>query len=209
MKKFIDILLEKDTINLCESPQRMKGNAPFEEISFSTIATKSKSGVERDYNLYKSNFVKVNNENLDLYKSKTHNYFILGRFYKETETEERFAIIFDVSFRENKLKSKQKQLNNKSAIIIETVHTAKDYRDNKIARTFYQTILEKYIIISDQIQYEGAVYLWKRLIKENVVYTYDILDDKIISKVSEKTPENHIWSDNESKRRIRLVAIPE
>jgi len=119
-----------------------------------------------------------------------------------------FASIFELTYKHiNGFKSKQKQLQNKDVIVIDTVRTAKDYRRNQIAQTVYETLLNKYVIVSDQIQYEGAVNLWKRIIANNVVYIYDILEDKIISKVTTKTHENQIWSDDASKRRMRLVAI--
>lgn len=36
---------------------------------------------------------------------------------------------------------------------------------------------------------------------------YDILEDKIISKVTKNTTESKIWSDDSAKRRIRLVML--
>lgn len=191
-----------------EAPQKMKGNAPFEEVNFKMISSISKSGITRSYDLVQADFIKIKDHQMDLYVSKDHPFYVLGRFFNDTEKEERFATVFELTFRKTTLKSKQKQLNNKDVILIDTVQTAKDYRENKIAQTMYEFLLSKFIIISDQVQYEGAINLWKRLIVNNVVYTYDILEDKIISKVSPNTPESQIWSDDSSKRRIKLVMIP-
>lgn len=208
MEKFRNFLNELDNV-MSESPQKMTGDAPFEEVGFKMISSRSNRIVEMDFNLVTKNFLKVDNEELDLYSSKTHPYYILGRFYHEKEEEVRFATIFDISFRVKKnFRSNHKQLKNKDVIVIDTVHTAKDYRGKEISQTVYEHILKKYIIISDKLQYEGAVNLWKNLIKNNVVYIYNILEDKIISKVSPNTPESHIWTDDSSKQRIRLVMIP-
>lgn len=187
----------------------MKGDAPFETVNFQKIASVSKRWCEIEANLVKKNFITVKNEAIDLYVAKDHPFYRLGKFYKETETEIRFAVIFELTFRLNSnFQSKQKQLAGKDVIVIETVHTSKDYRNSGIAQKFYETILSKFVIISDQLQYEGAVNLWKRLIANNNVFIYDILEDKIISKVTSNTPETHIWSDDSSKRRIRLIMIP-
>lgn len=203
MKRFLEYLQ-----NLNESPQKMEGDAPFEEVSYNMIQSKSKRVLGLDFDLYQKDFIVLKSgEKLDLYKSKVHNYFLLGRFYKEQEDEIRFAVIFDLSFKIEKYKSKQKQLNGKEVITIETVHTARDYRGSKIAQQIYRMLLNKYIIMSDSIQYEGAVNLWKVIIKNSTVYSYNILEDKIISKITSNTPDTQVWSDNESKRRIRLVAI--
>lgn len=192
---------------LRESPQKMPGNAPFEELSFKMLSSRSMR-FRDDFNLVESSFININNESFDLYVSKDHPYYLLGRPYKETEKETRFATIFDLSFSiKHNFKSSQKQFKHRKVITIDTVHTANDYRKEGIAQKVYESILKEYIVISDQLQYEGAVNLWKRLIANNVVYIYDILDDKIISKVSENTPESQIWSDTSAKRRIRLVMI--
>jgi len=203
--KFKSLMKYKDFIqSLVEAPQRIRNNAPFEELSYKMLSNKSKRMTD-DFDLVKKNWFTSKEDSFDLYVSQTHKYFILGRFYKATETEERFGTIFELTFKMvPNFRSSQKQF-NKEVIVIETVHTAEDYRKNKIAQTFYEEILSNYIVISDQLQYEGAVNLWKKLIENNKVYTYDIIDDKIISKVTPNTPESHIWSDTKSKRRIRLV----
>jgi hypothetical protein len=210
IKTFKEIAIEISNKNklIIESPQAMPGDAPFEELSFRKISTISQKGMEKSYALVKKDFIELKDEKFDLYKARSHEYYVLGKFYKEKENKNRFAVIFDISFKiENELRTNQKQLKNKKVIIIETVHTSKDYRYNGIASSFYKSILKDAIIISDQIQYEGAVSLWKSLIEDHLVYAYDIIEDKIISKVSTKTPINHIWSSDESKRKIRLVLV--
>jgi hypothetical protein len=49
MKSFIEFLLE--------SPQKMKGNAPFEELSYEMISNKSKRIVEIDFDLVEKNWL--------------------------------------------------------------------------------------------------------------------------------------------------------
>ena len=190
--------------------QTMKGNAPFEEVGFSKITDISEKVMKLQYKIIQKDFIKVKNESLDLYVSKDHPYYILGRYYRETEDKDRFAVIFDLSLSKNRFNSNHRLLKNKEIDRIETVQTAKDFRGNKIATKVYLEILRNRILICDKIQYEGAVELWKSIIdmKEIDVYIYDILEDKIISKVSNKTSKNQIWSTDSSKQRIRLVGIP-
>lgn len=207
MKPFRDLIEDVNKV-LREAPQKMKGNAPFEALTFDKISNISEKVMNMNFSLVSKNFITVKQDIYDLYVSKNHPYYIIGKFYKETVNEDRFATIFELTFKINRhFKSKQKQLQG-DVITIDTVHTADDFIGNKIAQTVYTHLLKKFIIISDQLQYEGAVNLWKRLISNNVVYIYDILEDKIISKVTPNTSESQIWSNDSSKRRIRLVMIP-
>ena len=195
---------------LAEAPQAMPGNAPFEEVSFSKITDISQTYIDLEYNLIKKNFIEVKQDKLDLYVSKSHPYYVLGKTYLDNKENNkyRFAVIFDLSFTEKKLISNQKQLHNKNTLVINTVHTAEEFRGNKIATKVYLELIKKSQVISDKLQYQGAVKLWQDFIemKEITVYIYDMHQDKIISKATKMTDIKHIWSTDEKKQKIRLVA---
>jgi hypothetical protein len=194
--------LFKDFI-MNESPQKMKGDAPFPEEKHK-LSSISKRGINDKYILLKSDFI----IGLDLY-TNDNDYYIIGEWYfDDTNKKERFAVINELSFELTTFYSNQKQLNNKQCIIIDTLHTHKDWLYNGISSALYKYIIQQgYIIISDKTQYEGAVNLWKKFpsVSNSVVYIYDIEEDKIISKYTENTPESQVWSDNKSKEKIRLV----
>jgi len=202
---------------LRESPQFMNMDAPFEEVTFTKIQDISERIIEIDFDLVKENIYSVKHTDMDLYKSKDHSYYILGKWHNVTETKKRFAVIFDISFKETTLRSKQKQasrqlrLNNKQVIKIETAHAAKDFRGNKIATNVYIELTKNTLVMSDKFQYKGAKNLWKGLIENDkiTVYIYDSLTDKIISKCTKHTPDEAIWSLNTTKQRIRLIALYE
>jgi len=197
---------------LAEAPVHMHGNAPFEEVSFTKLMDVSNKIMDNDFSLISKDFITVNDGKLSLYKANYGEYFRLGTYHKDTEEKSRFAVIFSLVFKKEKFKSNQKQLKNKNTVIIETVHTAKEFRGNKITTKVYELIMKENQIMSDSIQYDGAVNLWKNFIadKNMVVWIYDSLEDKIISKATPKTDISSIWSNgderNYSKIRIRLIA---
>jgi len=210
MNTFKDYVLTDLDKSLMESPQHIPGDAPFEAVSFKKISDISKRGMLSDYTLLQKDFLTIENEKMDLYKFNNHPLYILGKFYlDDRDNKQRFAVVFNVSFHDLvRFSSKQKQLKKLSTIQIDTVHTTKVLRNKRIATTVYLEILKNSQIISDQLQYSGAVNLWKSLIanKDLVVYIYDIIEDKIISKATTKTDMKSIWSSDSSKRRIRLLA---
>ena len=69
------------------------------------------------------------------------------------------------------------------------------------------------ILISDSIQYEGAVKLWKSFTKIPgiVLYIWNEKEDKIISKMTAKTHDNSVWSNGDlgdySKMGTRLILM--
>lgn len=202
--KFKDYVTQK----LYESPQRMPDDAPFEEVFFDKITDISKRIIDLDYILVEKNFIEVKNNKLDLYKHKDAKYYVLGRFYQDTKEKQRFAVIFEILLYDNEISSKHKLLKNRNIERVESVHTSKNFRGNKIATKVYKEIMKDSVLMSNQIQYRGAVNLWKTFIDNPkiLVYIYDILEDKIITKVTKNTDIKHIWSDDSSKRRIRLLA---
>lgn len=193
---------------LNEAPNHLDGNAPFEDdIENNRVGDISKGGIERDYKLLKDNFFK----NFSLYKNTTGNYYCIGDWYiDDISKKERFGVISDVSFRHTKLRTKQKQLQNKNIIEIDIVHTTRTWRNNGISSKLYKYLLDEgYTIMSDSIQYDGAVKLWQGFttVPNTVIWIYNKKEDKIISKYTEKTPYPSVWSDNDddSKANIRLV----
>lgn len=207
MKTFEEFIeYAKDTVFINEAPMHLKGDAPFEDNVIKTrIGDVSETIIEKDYILEKDKFFK----NFDLYMHKSKGYYCLGSWYIEEQSgKKRFGIINDLSFEFDKLRTKQKQLINEKFIKINTAHTTMSWRGNGISTSLYAYILSKgFSIISDSVQYDGAVKLWKGFttVPNSVILIYDIVEDKIISKFTDKTPRNSVWSDDYSKSRIRLV----
>lgn len=195
---------------LNESPLHIAGDAPFEDDELNDrIGDVSKQGIEKNYKLINKNFTK----GLSLYKHNNGTYYVVGLWYNDNEetrpNKERFAIITNLSFKPTTISSKQKQINGKEAIKINIIHTTKEWRYQGISTKLYKYILKQgYCIISDSIQYDGAVELWKKFVTvpNTTIRVYDINKDKIISKFTEKTPYPSVWSKgNNSKMNTRLV----
>jgi hypothetical protein len=64
-----------------------------------------------------------------------------------------------------------------------------------------------FCIISDSMQYQGAIALWRNFpsVKGSTVWIYDIHNDTIIAKYNSKMHDNHVWSDDNDKANVRLV----
>ena len=125
--------------------------------------------------------------------------------------EERWAIIAEMSFKTEKLKSTNKLINGKEAVILQTINVNEANRRDKFATRLYMLLAQQYIVISDSIQYEGAVKLWKSFTKIPgiVLYIWNEKEDKIISKMTAKTHDNVIWSNGNlgdySKMSTKLI----
>lgn len=202
MDKFREWLKERELNEM--SPVKMRGDAPFESLeneSKSLDAMKSdfeKIGMLRDYTIFL-------HKRLELIK-------VAKIFFDDFLKEERWAIIADLSFKSEKLKSSNKLINNKKAIKLNTIQVRESKRRDGIASDLYTFLLAKdTIVISDSIQYEGAVKLWKSFTKIPGIklYIWDEKEDKIISKMTAKTNDNAIWSNGDlgdySKMSTRLI----
>ncbi len=133
-------------------------------------------------------------------------------FFDDVLKEERWAIIAEMSFKTEKLKSTNKLINNKKAIRLHTIHVREPNRRDGIASDLYKFLLAKdTIVVSASIQYEGAVKLWKSFtrIPGIKLYIWDEKEDKIISKMTAKTNDSAIWSNGDlgdySKMSTRLI----
>lgn len=204
MLNFREWLKEKELNEM--SPVKMMGNAPFESLG---NLSKSKNSLEEDY-------IKITelNEYDVVYKHKKLELIIVVReFFEELRQETRYAIIAEMSFKIDKIKSTNKLINNKEAVILKTINVREANRRQNIASKLYLLLSEYYIVISDSVQYEGAVKLWKSFIRipNIVLYIWDEQEDKIISKMTSKTHDNAIWSNGDlkdySKMKVRLILI--
>jgi len=101
------------------------------------------------------------------------------------------------------------------------VNTHSDYRRKDYARAIYKSMLfDGDVIMSDSVQYYGAIRLWKSFIKEHTewkymiddrviaVVLYDNINSKIVSDDLTNTKDEDIWSfaPDTSKSEYRLVA---
>lgn len=108
---------------------------------------------------------------------------------------------------------------------VKTVNTHSKFRKRGFASAIYKSMMfEGTKLMSDAVQYKGAVVLWKdffitpddgeewkRMIddKEITVSLYDILEKKVILndlKSIEYLTDSQIWSDDSSKTHLRLIA---
>lgn len=188
---------------LLEAPVIHQGDAPFETLNNQSI---SDSGI-------KDNYTKIAEyNNFDVFKNNKKDYIIVGNFYfDEISKKNRFGLVADLGFKEKSFRSTSKILKGKNAIQIETIHVDTIYRRRNIASFLYKYLLKEYHVLSDKIQYQGAVKLWKSFIKEtdSQIYLYDSKEDEIITKISNKTDHNSIWSDNPdySKHKYQLLMV--
>lgn len=186
------------------SPVRMIGNAPFESLNNSS---KSATSLNDDfYKIYEldSDYLVYKHNNLDLI-------IVVREFFEELRKEKRWAIIAELSFKTSKIYSEHKLIKNKDCIQINTINVREGDRKKNIATRLYLLLAEKYLIISDGIQYEGAVKLWKSFTRIPGInlYIWNEKEDKIISKITSKTHDNSIWSNGElgyySKMSVKLI----
>lgn len=182
------------------SPVRMIGNAPFESLGNSS---KSTTALNDDF--YK--IEELDKEHL-VYKHNKLDLIIVVRKYTDLIfNEERWATIAELSFKSIKIKSSNKLINNMEAVQLNTINVREADRKNRIATRLYLLLAEKFLVISDTVQYEGAVKLWKSLtrIPGIVLYIWNEKEDKIISKMTAKTHDTAIWSYDYDKKYIRLI----
>jgi hypothetical protein len=104
---------------------------------------------------------------------------------------------------------------------VKTVNTHSKFRRKRFASAIYKSMLaDGYILMSDAIQYKGAVKLWKDFInsyegsewkslidnKKIKVKLYDKVKSKVIYEDLTGIPDDEIWSFNNSKSEYRLIA---
>jgi len=191
---------------LLESPMKMPGDAPFETLDYNS---KSENGIKEEFD-FLGEFQKI-----QIFKHKKLNWVIAGKFYTDENTSKKmFGIVAELSYTPQTFRStSNKILLSRPVIGIDTVQVKEADRRSKIASAMYKTLLMKYNIMSDKLQYEKAALMWKNFATEtdNTIYIYDAYLDKIISKMSSKTPDEHIWSDGSvgdtSKMKIRMVMV--
>ena len=195
MKSFRELLLE--------SPMKMPGDAPFETLKH---MSKSENGI-RDEFTYIDTF-----KDIEIYQHNSLDWIIAGMFYIDENTSKKlFGIVGEVSYTHRTFKSTaNKILRSRDVISVDTVHVEEASRRSGLASIFYKILLRKYNVMSDKLQYEKAALMWKNFATEtdNKIYIYDAHEDKIISKMSTKTPDSRVWSDDTSKMKIRMIIVP-
>jgi len=193
-REFKDLILE--------SPMKIAGDAPFETLNG---LSKSVRALNDEYKHI------VNRGKFEVYEHKTKNLFIVGKFFQDEITDtERFGIIAELSYSPQTFRSTaNKILKQRDVVSVDTVHVHGDERQSGIASYLYKILLTKYNVMSDKLQYEKAALMWKNFASEtsNTIYIYDANEDKIISKMSSKTPDSHIWSSDTSKMKIRMIMV--
>ena len=178
---------------LNESPVRMRGHAPFESLEGES---KSKSAMKESF----EEFGKLRDMTVFNYKKEDKLIKVAKLYWDDVLNEERWAIISDLSFKTEKIKSSNTLINNKIAMRINTINVREANRRDGIASDLYNLLLSKnFVVVSDGTQYEGAVELWKSFTKIPGVnvYIWNEKEDKIISKMTAKTHDNAIWSNGD------------
>lgn len=195
MKSFRELLLE--------SPMKMPGDAPFETLNG---LSKSVRALNDEYEYV------VSYGKFDIFSHRTKFLLIVGQFFNDINTAtRRFGIIAELSYsKKTFLSTTNKILKAREVISVDTVHVRVDERQNGLASYLYKVLLKRYNVMSDKLQYEKAALMWKNFATEtdNTIYIYDAHEDKIISKMSTKTPDSHVWSDDTSKMKIRMIMVP-
>ena len=190
---------------LNESPVALSGHAPFESLDGES---KSKSAMKESF----EEFGKINDMTVFNYKKEDKLIKVAKLYWDDLLNEERWAIIAELSFKSEKIKSSNKLIDTKIAMRINTINVREANRRDKIASKLYGLLLNKnFVVVSDGTQYEGAVELWKSFTKipDINVYIWNEKEDKIISKMTAKTHDNAIWSNGNlgdySKMSTKLI----
>lgn len=193
MKTFRELLLE--------SPMRISGDAPFETLKH---MTKSANGMRDDFTFIEDF------KTVKIFKHNSLNWIVAGIFFTDKHDKEMFGIIGEISYTPQTFRStSNKILKQRDIVSIDTVHVEEAERRSNLASEFYRILLKKYNVMSDKLQYEKAALMWKNFATEtdNTIYIYDANKDEIISKMSTKTPDSHIWSEDTSKLKIRMIMV--
>ena len=187
------------------APVALSGHAPFESLEGES---KSKSAMKESF----EEFGKINDMTVFNYKKEDKLIKVAKLYWDDVLNEERWAIIAELSFKSEKIKSSNKLIDTKIAMRINTINVREANRRDKIASKLYGLLLNKnFVVVSDGTQYEGAVELWKSFTKipDINVYIWNEKEDKIISKMTAKTHDNAIWSNGDlgdySKMSTKLI----
>lgn len=190
---------------LNESPVALRGNAPFECLEGES---KSKEAMKESFD----EFGKIHDMTVFNYKKEDKLIKVAKLYWDDVRKEERWAIIAELSFTTDKIKSSNKLIDKKVAMRINTINVREANRRDGIASTLYTMLLNKnFIVVSDGAQYENAVKLWKSFTKipSINVYIWNEKEDKIISKMTAKTHDNAVWSNGDlgdySKMSTKLI----
>lgn len=187
---------------ILESPMKISGDAPFETLKH---MSKSKNGMKDDFTFI------TTFKTVEIYKHNKLDWIVAGMFYHDENTnKELFGIVGEISYTHQTFRSDaNKILKQRDVVSVDTVHVEEASRRSNLASEFYKILLQKYNVMSDKLQYEKAAAMWKNFASEtsNTIYIYDANEDKIISKMSGKTPDSHIWSSDTSKMKIRMIMV--
>lgn len=193
-KSFAELILE--------SPMKMPGDAPFETLKH---MSKSVNGMKDDFTFIETY------KDVKIYKHNKLDWIVAGIYYHDANIDkELFGIVGEISYTHQPFRSTaNKILKQRDAVSVDTVHVEEAARRANLASEFYKILLRRYNVMSDKLQYEKAALLWKKFASEtdNVIYIYDANEDKIISKMSGKTPDSHVWSSDTSKMKIRMIMV--
>ena len=187
------------------APAMLRGNAPFECLDGES---KSKEAMKESFEL----FGKIRDMSVFYYKKEDKLIKVAKLYWDDILQEERWAIIAELSFKTEKIKSSNNLIHNKIAIRINTINVRESNRRDGIASDLYNLLLSKnFIVVSDGLQWEGAVKLWKSFTKipSINVYIWNEKEDKIISKMTAKTHDDSVWSNGNlgdySKMSTKLI----
>lgn len=175
------------------APVTFSGHAPFESLDGES---KSKAAMKESF----EEFGKINDMTIFNYKKEDRLIKVAKLYWDDLLNEQRWAIIAELSFKSEKIKSSNKLIDDKIAMRINTINVREASRRDKIASKLYGLLLSKnFIVVSDGTQYEGAVKLWKSFTKIPSInlYIWNEIEDKIISMMTAKTHDNVIWSNGD------------
>lgn len=143
--------------------------------------------------------------NVHLFQSK-NNRLILG-FLNGVDNSQNNTTVFRLSFKEKSILT--------GAAQVSSVYLSTTLRQSNLAIQVYQMLVSKgWVIVSDQVHFQPAKALWKRLaqtVGKQVVYVCDV-DELTSGKLGrlydgKNIPDDEIWSIDDSSNKYYLVLI--
>ena len=119
-----------------------------------------------------------------------------------------------------KMVYKESSKPRENSLIVSKIVVHSAHKRLRLASAIYKSLMaDGYTLVSDYYQYKGAVNLWKGFYDDEnewktliddtkiKVQVYDIAADKLLAKDVRTLKDEDIWSEDSSKRNIRLVAF--
>jgi hypothetical protein len=201
MSEQTPIMTFEEFVAMREAPIAFDGNYGSDYIPVTYMSTSGLKATK--YETVKNVDSYENTKDYAILVSTYNGNAVIGEYVKEPKSgEDSFAVYCKLSFgKYSKLES-----DKDNTLKVRLVTTSTDKRLERVAYTLYKSlILGGYTIVSDNEQYQGAVALWKKLMKDSGVKV-TFYDEKE-SKSYDKLPDEEIWSKDPDDSKYDMVIV--